>query len=346
MRRWLAAMVVLMSSAFGSSGAEPTILPDEWASYRERFVTAAGRVVDDGNAGVSHSEGQGYGMLLAYLAGSRADFDQIWTFTRTELLLRNDGLAVWRWEEGASPHVTDPNNASDGDILIAYALALAGKAWDRDDLTAAATGLAEAIGRSVVYEYGGVMLLRPGVAGFGAEDREDGPVVNLSYWVFEAFPVLETLAPSVPWERLRRDGVRLVRAAKLGPRQLPPEWLSVGDGLKSAAGFPAEFGYNALRIPLYLIRDGTDQIEVLKRLRDGMNVSGDTPATVDLTTGGARDTLADPGYRMLTAMIDCVVDDTAIPEDLRSFAPTVYYPSTLHLLALSHLRTGSPKCAA
>ena len=77
-----------------------------------------------------------------------------------------------------------------------------------------------------------------------------------------------------------------------------------------------------------------------------MNVSGDTPATVDLTTGGARDTLADPGYRMLAAMIDCVVDDASIPEDLRSFAPTLYYPSTLHLLALSHLRTGGATCAS
>lgn len=344
MIRWLMAMVVVASSSLAGTAAEPSIRIDEWASYRDRFVGADGRVVDDANADISHSEGQGYGLLLAFLAGEKGDFDRIWTFTRTELLLRDDGLAAWKWEENASPHVTDANNASDGDILIAYALALAGKAWERPDLTGSAVQLAEAIGKSLVFEYGGVMLLRPGANGFGSEDREDGPVVNISYWVFEAFPVLTTLAPSFDWERLRRDGVRLVRAAKLGPRQLPPDWLALGDGLKSAEGFPAEFGYNALRIPLYLIRDDRNQMDVLRRLRDGMTVSGTGPATIDLASGEARDSLEDPGYRILPALIDCAVDGKPIPDDLLRFSPTLYYPSTLHLLALSHLRAGNDRC--
>lgn len=344
MRRWLWAAAIVMLTTSLSVTAEPTVRPEEWESYRARFVMPDGRVVDDGNGGISHSEGQGYGLIMAYLAGDMADFDQLWTFTRTELLLRNDGLVAWRWDENADPHVTDPNNASDGDILIAYALALAGEAWQRADLTVAARKLAEAIGRSVVYEYSGVMLLRPGVAGFDADTRKGGPVVNLSYWVFEAFPVLASLAPSYDWQRLRRDGVRLVRAVKLGPRQLPPDWLALGDELKSAEGFPAEFGYNALRIPLYLIRDGTDQMEVLRRLRQGMAGTDKVPTIVDLNSGGARDRLDDPGYRILPALIDCVVDGTPIPDELRRFSPTLYYPSTLHLLALSHLRSGGGKC--
>ncbi|SMH52555.1 endoglucanase [Mesorhizobium australicum] len=344
MRRLLWAAAIAMCTTSLAAALESTVRPDEWESYRARFVMPDGRVVDDGNGGISHSEGQGYGLILAYLAGNMADFDQVWTFTRTELLLRDDGLAAWRWEENANPHVTDPNNASDGDILIAYALALAGEAWQRPDLTAAARQLAEAIGRSVVYEYGGVMLLRPGVAGFDADGRKDGPVVNLSYWVFEAFPVLASLAPAYDWQRLRNDGVRLVRAARLGPRQLPPDWLALGDELKSAEGFPAEFGYNALRIPLYLIRDGTDQVEVLRRLREGMAGTDTTPTTVNLSSGGVRDRLDDPGYRILPALIDCVVEGTPIPEELRRFSPTLYYPSTLHLLALSHLRSGGGRC--
>lgn len=344
MIRWLAAAAIVISTAFQSLAAEPTIRADEWAGYRDRFVKPDGRVVDDGNGGISHSEGQGYGLLLSFLAGNRADFDQIWTFTRTELLLRDDGLAAWKWQEDASPHVTDANNASDGDILIAYALALAGEAWQRPDLTASAKQLAEAIGRAVVYEHGGMTLLRPAASGFGPDERKDSPVVNLSYWVFEAFPILASLAPSFDWEQLRRDGISLVRAAKLGPQQLPPDWLALGGSPKSAEGFPAEFGYNALRIPLYLIRDNTDQMEVLQRLRDGMMASGTEPATIDLKSGKARDRLEDPGYRILPALIDCVVDEKPIPEDLRQFSPTLYYPSTLHLLALAHLRAGNGRC--
>ncbi|MEK1875668.1 MAG: glycosyl hydrolase family 8, partial [Rhizobium altiplani] len=111
----------------------PGISPEAWGAYKAKFLDASGRIVDDGNGNISHSEGQGYGLLLAYLANNPADFEQIWYFTRTELLLRDDGLAAWRWDPAVTPHVTDSNNASDGDLLIAYALALAGSAWNKTD---------------------------------------------------------------------------------------------------------------------------------------------------------------------------------------------------------------------
>ena len=37
----------------------------EWRAYLAKFVTPDGRVVDNANGGVSHSEGQGYGLLFA-----------------------------------------------------------------------------------------------------------------------------------------------------------------------------------------------------------------------------------------------------------------------------------------
>ena len=40
----------------------------EWQIYASTFVTADGRIVDNANGNVSHSEGQGYGLLLAALA--------------------------------------------------------------------------------------------------------------------------------------------------------------------------------------------------------------------------------------------------------------------------------------
>src|SRR5690606_35742374 len=127
--------------------------------------------------------------LLAYLAGDAATFGRIWTFTRTEMMIRDDGLVAWSWDPTRFPRITDVNNATDGDLLIAYALALAGRAWNRPEYTAAATGLADAIGRVAIRRHGSRVILMPGAAGFGAGDRADGPVVNLSYWVFEALPV-------------------------------------------------------------------------------------------------------------------------------------------------------------
>ena len=101
-----------------------SVSPEAWSAYKGAFLDPGGRVIDTGNGNISHSEGQGYGMWLAVLADNLSDFELIWSFTRTELLVRDDGLSAWKWDPRTRPHVTDINNATDGDILIAYALAL------------------------------------------------------------------------------------------------------------------------------------------------------------------------------------------------------------------------------
>jgi endoglucanase len=157
-------------------------------------------------------------MLLAFLAGDRASFERIWSFTRDELLIRDDGLAAWRWDPSSKPHVTDVNNASDGDILIAYALGLAGKGWGDARLLSAGKKLAKAIDAALVRKVGRRTILLPGVKGFTVADRPDrATVVNLSYWIFEALPMLRELFPSNDWEALRKSGIELIAAARFGP---------------------------------------------------------------------------------------------------------------------------------
>jgi endo-1,4-beta-D-glucanase Y len=117
---WLCSAVLAATAASTPAGAEATVQPSEWNLYKARFLDPAGRIVDNANGNISHSEGQGYGLLLSYLADDRGDFDRIWSFTRTEMLVRNDGLAAWKWDPLAKPHVSDTNNATDGDLLMAY----------------------------------------------------------------------------------------------------------------------------------------------------------------------------------------------------------------------------------
>ena len=328
-----------------ASATSPGVVdPADWQAYKARFVDASGRVIDDGNGSISHSEGQGYGLLLARLAGQQADFDLIWSFTRTEMMLRDDGLAVWKWKQDATPHVTDVNNASDGDLLIAYALSLGGDLWQRKDLTEAAATIARALASRTVIERQGRQLLLPAVNGFNKDDRPDGPVVNLSYWVFEAFPELAKIVPEVDWRRISDDGAALIAENGMGPRKLPPDWLSLEAKPRPAKGFPAEFGYNALRIPLYLMRAGNRDAELLAPFRDGMTAADGSVELVELANGHVRQTLADAGYRIIPALIACVLDGKKLPAELRSFAPTLYYPSTLHLLGLSFVATEHPEC--
>ena len=336
----LAGLMMATSSAWPQQHIEA----QAWDAYKARFLDQRGRIVDDGNGNISHSEGQGYGLLLAYLAGERADFALIWSFTKTELLIRNDGLAAWKWSPASKPHVTDINNATDGDILIAYALALAGREWRRNDYLAAGAAIARSMLGHAILEQSDRSLLLPGAEGFVAPARKDGPVVNLSYWVFEALPVLDSLVPSPQWARIRETGLALVRQAALGPKSLPSDWLSLAGEPKPAEGFAPEFGYNALRIPLYLVRAGENDPVVLDRFRRGMAGNNGAVAIIDIETGNIRNNLRDPGYRIVNHILACVIDGTPLPEDVKRFQPTLYYPSTLHLLGLAFVAEKRPEC--
>lgn len=315
-----------------------------WETYKSRFLEPDGRIVDNANGGLTHSEGQGYGLLLAFLSGSPDDFEQIWSFTKTELMIRDDGLAAWRWDPDTKPHVTDLNNASDGDLLIAYALALAGSAWQRPDYLQSAVGLAHAILAHLVVDRGGRTLLLPAVDGFDRGQRADGPVVNPSYWIFEAFPIMEILAPSPRWDQLARDGEALLTSLKFGPRQLPADWVSLNRQPKSAEGFAAEFGYNAVRIPLYLLRSSTRNNELLQRLKAGMTLPDGDLAVIELSSGKPKEVLRDPGYQFVNHILACVLEGTKLPDSARNLTSEHYYPATLHLLGLAYVVEKHPPC--
>ncbi|MET3650220.1 glycosyl hydrolase family 8 [Phyllobacterium ifriqiyense] len=315
-----------------------------WAAYKARFVDEAGRIVDDANGNISHSEGQGYGLLLAYLANSKADFDSIWSFTKTQFLIRDDGLAAWKWDPKTKPHITDINNASDGDILIAYALTLAGSTWGRTDLIQNAQLMIQSIGRYNVIDNQGRLLLLPGASGFSQADRDDGPVINLSYWVFEAFPEFAKIDRTIDWNKLSNAGISLLDGPGNGRATLPADWLSAKTRLKPAKGFRPEFGYNGLRIPLYMMRAGLTNRNGLAELRRLMAPDGANLAVIDVSNGTITEILTDPGYAIIPALMDCVLERKKLPDSVKTFSPTLYYPSTLHLLSLSFAHSQHPEC--
>src|SRR5262249_45411902 len=144
------------------------------------------------------------------------------------------------------------------------------------------------------------------------------------------------LFPSDDWGALRKSGIELVKAARFGPARLPSDWLALGEdgSVKPAAGFEPAFGYNAIRIPLYLIRGGVEDQSPLSPFAASWT-GGSDPGVVATDSGKTSQRLADPGYQMLSAALACALNRTPIPAGLRQFSPTAYYPSTLHLLGLS-----------
>jgi endoglucanase len=226
----------------------------DWRAFAARFIAADGRVIDTGNGGCSHSEGQGYGLLFAEHFDDRATFDSVLRWTRRVLRRPDDALHAWRFRPDAAVPVDDPNNATDGDLLIALALLRAGARWDKPDYT----DLGRDIGRDLlgkcVRPAAGLTVLLPGAYGF---DNPGRVVVNPSYYVFPALRALAQALPHPAWGALQADGVRLLRLGRFGRWQLPADWLEIKDDtLSPAREWPTRFSWDAVRVPLNLVWGG------------------------------------------------------------------------------------------
>jgi endoglucanase len=337
---WLATLALVCRA-----GAETPTSEALWSAYKARFIAPEGRLIDDSQGSVSHSEGQGYAMLLAAFADDRDTFARLAKWTDANLALRSDGLASWRWRPQDNPHVMDKNNATDGDLLIAWALAEAARRWNDDAYAGRARKIALAVGGKMVHPSILGPILSPGALGFGPDDTEDGPVVNLSYWVFPAFETLAEAAPEVDWAGLRQSGLALIDAAKFGPRRLPSDWISLKYGVQPDAAHPRRFGYEVVRAPLYLAWGAPEEhARIAAMLEAWAGATDHAPPVIDIDTGSAVGSFGDPGYRAVAALARCAADGAKFPDELRNVEFTRYYPATLHMLSLTALRLRFPQC--
>ena len=321
--------------------------PRFWYDYKARFVSAQGRVIDTANGLISHSEGQGYGMLFAVAANDREAFDRIWGWTRANLMVRDDQLIAWRWEPGQRPAVADMNNATDGDILVAWALTEAAELWAELSYRVAARRIATEVGRkTIVFKTKPGALLMPAVTGFSAQERPDGPVINLSYYVFPALPRLKIVAPEYDWSGLAQSGLDILKASNAGGAKLPSEWMSVREGqVKPADGFAPHFSYNAIRIPLYLAWAGIGDRDHYREFMNWAKRRSSILPIVDVKSGQEADAFREPGYAAVAHLLDCIVAggttsaDVAVPREGQN-----YYPATLQLMSLLAIQMRYASC--
>jgi len=231
-----------------------------WPAYKMAFMASDGRIIDTGNHHVSHSEGQGYGMLFAVNADDPSSFEKIWQWTHQHLQIRDDALLAWRYQPGSG--VTDINNASDGDILVAWALLQAGQRWKKSHYIDDSRQILQDIRNKLIRPWRELEILLPGVMGF--ERGPDDYTVNLSYWIFPAFRDFQIYDPSPQWSALEQSGLQLIRQSRFGRWQLPPDWLRLDQSVQPAPDRPPRFGYDAIRVPLHLSWAGINQIEFIQ----------------------------------------------------------------------------------
>lgn len=314
--------LLLPSLAWAKSSALPG-----WESWRGHYIDQDGRVVDTGQGNISHSEGQGVGLVLAAAAGDRATFERVWNWTRTHLQTRQDALFSWRWDAGKK-RVTDINNASDGDQLIAWGLLRGADRFRVPVWREAAIRVLVDVRSKLLREVDGHLVILPGEAGF---ESAAGRVLNLSYWIFPAFPDFAKADASPVWMRLRDGGLSYLEKAKLGRWGLPPDWLLDVAPPVVAPGFVPRFGYDAVRIPLYLkwaMLDTPERMAAFKRYWHYFDGANFVPAWANLNDDSIDSFNAAPGILAVRSLV--LGETVAQPVFV---AGEGYYSGSLKMLA-------------
>ncbi|MEN0041678.1 MAG: glycosyl hydrolase family 8 [Pseudomonadota bacterium] len=320
------------------AGSQP--LPGLWQAYKLQFLRNTGAIVDTANGGISHSEGQGYGMLLAVAARDEPAFARIWAFARQHLQVRDDALFSWKFDASKTPAVADTNNASDGDLLIAWALLEAHAADFSGELRREAMAiLADLQKLKRVHSVHGAYLL-PGAAGFENRKQDGADVVNLSYGVFPAFTRIAELTGDTSWLDFNTGTRNMLAAASRNAAGLPSDWSRLpanGVTMAAASGWDATFSYNAIRVPLYAAWNG----DVAP---SGWTAIATKPAIVNVETGATEEVLRDMGYSAIGAVSACAESGMLFPEQLRTAIDRHYYPASLQLLSAIVIRQRYPQC--
>lgn len=338
----------LMLTAFWAGSAQEGWALDRnlWNAYKDRFVSPDGRIIDRGNGQMSHSEGQGYGLILAVSADDRPGFERIRQWTRDNLQVRgSDRLLAWAW--GQRPNgqwaVVDLNNATDGDLLVLYGLLKAFERWNDEGCRSEALELARDIKKHLVTNVQNVPVLLPGYYGFV---DPGGLVLNPSYYVYPALQALARYDDDPIWNRLLEGGMDLTHQARRGPWNLPPDWILMNpDGLDVFQKRSSRFGYEAIRVPLYLAwADRPKALQPWSVFLDWFDKTGSLPLWVDVVEPAASLSQAPAGFHAVWAAAAQRLNRPETAEKLWSRAREKvdreeddYYSATLYLLSLRAL---------
>lgn len=299
-----------------------------WSAWKAAFLTPDGRVVDHLQQDASHSEGQGYGLVLAASLGDASAFDAIRDWTDRHLRERNDHLLNWRRRPGDSR--AEAMNATDGDIFAAWGLSLGaarfGRACAEDQARLMAGDIAGSCLRADPRGTGRTVVL-PSSTGFEQGGRT---IVNPSYIMPRALRDLGFLVRDQRLAQAAQDGAALL--AELAAGSPVPDWAEIdATGVRPSAGHRPVFGYEALRVALYLIWSGEAGHPAVQRARAvyARNPGARVPVVVAVDGGAVLEGSDLPGYLALRNLV-MGQDRPPVPLDVAQG----YYPATLEMLCL------------
>lgn len=290
--------------------------------FLNRHVSSSGLFTDTYH-GVSHTEGIGVSLLFCAWLQDWKRFELV--FQRLQAHKRPDGLYSWKAKNG---RVLDPNNASDGELYILWALKSAqARGFKATWVAEQASELESAIVSRLLVITSHGRVLKPGVQGF--VDERNTYTVNLSYVLL---PLIEALARTSPdkkvWADLRDTFLNMSAYAYFGDYGLPADWMDLSDPVapSSKAEFQPRFSYDAVRVPLFLMWAGQKSHPVVRRVKSFYETTG--KSWVDLRTGELSPYGLNSSQRNL---LEWISGKSVVVSGLASD----YYQASLQLLILA-----------
>lgn len=228
-------------------------LEGHWTGYKERFIQADGRVIDKKNNNITHSEAIGYTLYFAYKFKDNKAFDSVYAWYRANMPTNQYGLTPWVWGKDRFNQwrILDTNNATDGDMWIAYSLLLMGERRRDYAMIDAGKKLVTAIKKHLIVFVKDRVFLLPGKEG---HESDDGIFLNLSYYHFDVLEVFFKNTQDSIWQKLSTDAEWLLHQSQFSVLQLHSDWIIIDNTLSIHNARNKMFGYDAIRIPFNIAK--------------------------------------------------------------------------------------------
>lgn len=317
-----ALAVSLLAASASMAGATA------WDDYKAKYLAQDGAIIDTGNGNMSHTEGQSYGLTFALAYNDKEAFARILKWTDDNLADPVSGLYCWAYRRDGGDPVADKNNATDGDLMIAWALLKAGQKWHVKEYTKKAEKLANAISALTVTKFGGYNVILPGANAFFYNSYI---IVNPSYYIYPALTALAKQTYQKLWKDVNADGKKLLSNLQGQTLMVSPDWVKLlisGENMP-AEQWPPRFSYDAIRVPLYLYWDDPNCKELIpyRKLWSGYS-EFQTPAWFSVVGSQKADYMMSSG---LKAVRDLVMGKPLGEPDIKKSED--YYNASLHMLA-------------
>lgn len=221
----------------------------EWEKYKTSHIQFDGRIIDRHDGNITHSEGIGYAMFFAVCMNDLKTYMLLEKWLENNIPKNNAGLYPWKWGNDGFGNwkVLDSNNATDGDLWIAFARLKASQKFNLLDQQIKALEDIKAIEKSLLIQRDGKLFLLPGETGF---IHNNTITINPSYYIPFIFNAFFKSGGNQKWQKLIDHGLELL-SSRFSHYQIHPDWIAYDSSAYTLLPEKPMFSYDALRIPLF-----------------------------------------------------------------------------------------------